>query len=406
MQSFRFFAVLFSAVLFLMPSCDLAEPEIGVPDPNRVPEVFFDDGDRLVQDQNTLAQFLTTAVQVISKSAAEQILGLSSTGCGTMTTMPDNITVIDFTDDLTEPNMPGCNLAQDLRVLGTLEFEIISTENNDLKIVQLRFTTFKVNGRDITLENQSAGAPRNITFEKVSGPETAYRLFNITMPLGQTVKVSNNANGIASTTDFCPFGFNFDNTPVPVFAKLRINNNGSTDLASLADLESKDYVLKIEKNNDPNFFPGNDDAPVKFWTAKYVKGSVTENYTIITGGEVDMNDNENIPGLSFDLDCGHFYDGILLLRRQANSGCYYKYRDYDFGYEEETGDVKGNSITCGNPAPAATGSGFACDDWVQVTSYSADSGNTPCNLAGNILAGNCAAINQNCAGVCTIEQCF
>ena len=406
-------AVLLLILFAVTPSCDLAEPEIGIPNPNQEREVFFDNATRVVQDQNTMTRFFSAVTQSLILNSAAQQTGVSVVPpCATTVITPGTsgnppVTTIAFGDDGTQVGNPGCNIGTDLRVFGTLNFTIIDVDsNNQPTVVQLSFLSFRVNGCDVTLENFSnPAAEKNIRFTKVSGTQTAYFLFNITLPLGESVRITNNNNGINSVTDFFPFGFDFiEGEPTPVFAKLRINNNANSDLQDFEDLQDKDYVFKLERNNDPNYIPGAPDAAIKFWRARYNNNGTEENYTLITGGAINTTDPEDIPGLSFNLGCGHFNDGILILRRQTPGGlCYYKYRDYDFGYEMQTGDVGGTSVVCGNPAPSDPP---ACDGWVQVTAYTGNSGMSPCNLAANIMNQNCGAINQNCAGVCTIEECF
>ncbi len=349
--------------------------------------VVFDDATRVVQDQDVISQLFVVSgyAQAIGAAQAQNQNFRMNCGTATFPTCPSGSTGcvdIDFDDCILLPS--------GLKLNGTLHFETFGTadpSDNSPANTLLKFSTFTINDRIITL-------PANtfIRFQDIADPVAGYDLFEV-FSSADEINVEHLLDG--GNTKYIPFKKATSTSPEPIHMKLRVEpsltvdyNSNTTPVDFLNDLLNKDFTMKLEKQ------PGSDgSAPTHLWQAITFNsvGAPTQELHLITEEANNSADPFDIKGLKFNLNCQHFTNGKLSMQKRASSGCYYNYRDYDFGYEE------GGSTEC------ADQTGKACDDFVLLTEYTGGSG---CNLNVFVPTGQCANIDNLCTPECRSVQCF
>lgn len=350
--------------------------------------VLFDAATRVAQDQDVLSQLFVVAGYAQAIASAQTQNQNFRMNCG-VATFPTNCpsgstgcVEIDFAD---------CFLiTSGLKLNGTLRFETYGTadpSDNSPANTLLKFSTFAINDRTISL-------PANtfIRFQDIADPVAGYDLFEV---FSSADEITIDHIEDSSTTKYIPFKKANESSPEPIHIKLRIEPSLTVDYDTntnpqdfLSDLLNKDFVMKLEKQ------PGSDGSePTHFWQAVTCNsvGVPTQQLHLITEASNNSSDPFDIKGLEFNLNCQHFTSGKLFMTKRSSSGCYYNYRDYDFGYEN------GGSTVC------AEQTGDACDDFVLLTEYT---GGSNCDLNVFVPTGQCANINNFCNPECRGVQCF
>jgi hypothetical protein len=354
----------------------------------QVEPVVFDDATKVVQDQDVISQLFVVAgyAQAIGAAQAQNQnfrmnCGIASfpTNCPTGST---GCVEIDFADCILLPS--------GLKLNGTLRFETFGTadpSDNSPANTLLRFSTFTINDRVISLPPSTF-----IRFQDIADPAAGYDFFEV-FSSADEITVDHLLDN--NTTKYIPFKKATENSPEPTHIQLRIEPSLTVDYTTntnpqdfLLDLLNKDFIMKLEKQ------PGSDGtAPTHLWQAITCNsmGESIQELHLITEGTNNSSAPFDIKGLKFNLNCQHFTNGKLFMRKRSSSGCYYNYRDYDFGYE------KGASTVC------ADQTGEACDDFVLLTEYT---GGNSCNLNDFIPTGQCSNIDNLCTPECRSVQCF
>ena len=374
--------LLLFALIFVAQGCkkDVVEPQVA--------PVTFDDATKVVQDQDIISQLFVVSGYAQAIGAAQAQNQNFRMNCGIAsfpTDCPSGST------GCVEIEFDNCTLLPSgLKLNGTLRFETFGTadpSDNSPANTLLKFSSFAINDRVITLPPNTF-----IRFQDIADPVAGYDLFEVFSSADEiTVDHIEDSN----TTKYIPFKKATTSSPEPIHIKLRIEPSLTVDYTTntnpqdfLNDLLSKDFIMKLEKQ------PGSDgSAPTHLWQAITYNsvGAPIQELHLITDETNNSSDPFDIKGLKFNLSCQHFTNGKLSMQKRASSGCYYNYRDYDFGYEN------GGSTVC------ADQTGNACDDFVLLTEYT---GGSSCNLNVFVPTGQCSNINNLCTPECRSVQCF
>lgn len=375
-------ALLLFALIIISQGCKKEEIEA------QVEPVVFDDATKVVQDQDVISQLFVVAGYAQAIAAAQAQNQNFRMSCGTAT-FPTNCPT--SSEGCVDINFADCTLlSSGLKLNGTLHFETFGTANpsdNSPANTLLKFSTFTINDRAISLPPNTF-----IRFQDIADPAAGYDFFEVFSSADEiTVEhlLDNN------TTKYIPFKKIDTDTLDPIHIQLRVEPSLTVDydtntnpLDFLNDLLNKDFIMKLEKQ------PGsNGTAPTHLWQAITCNsmGAPIQELHLITEEANNSSDPFDIKGLEFNLSCQHFTSGKLSMRKRAASGCYYNYRDYDFGYED------GGSTVC------AEQTGDACDDFVLLTEYT---GGSSCDLNFRISTGQCTNIDNLCTPECRSIQCF
>lgn len=375
-------ALLLFALILISQGCKKEEVQ------PQVEPVVFDDATKVVQDQDVISQLFVVAGYAQAIGAAQAQNQNFRMTCGTATFPTDcpsgstGCVEIDFADCILLPS--------GLKLNGTLRFETFGTSNpsdNSPANTLLKFSSFTINDRIISLPPNTF-----IRFQDIAAPTAGYDLFEV-FSSADEIEVQHLLDG--NTTKYIPFKKATSASPEPIHIKLRVEPSLNVVYSSttnpqdfLLDLLAKDFIMKLEKQ------PGSDgSAPAHLWQAITFNsvGAPIQELHLITAEDNNSTDPFDIKGLKFNLQCQHFTNGILSIEKRASAGCYYKYRDYDFGY------VSGAPVVC------AEQTGNVCDDFVLLTEYTGGSG---CNLNVFIPTGQCKNINDFCTPECRSIQCF
>ena len=351
--------------------------------------VVFDDATKVVQDQDVISQLFVVAGYAQAIGAAKAQNEDFRMTCGDASFPEDcpsgstGCVEISFINNCTL-------LPSGLKLNGTLRFETFGTadpSDNSPANTLLKFSTFTINDRIISLPPSTF-----IRFQDIADPLAGYDLFEV-FSSADVITVEHIED--SNTTEYIPFKREFPAAPEPIHLKLRVEPSLTVDYDTnmnpqdfLNDLLNKNFIMKIEKQ------PGSDGSfPTHLWQAITYNsvGAPIQELHLITEETNNSSDPFDIKGLKFNLSCQHFTNGILSLRKRASAGCYYNYRDYDFGYEN------GGATIC------AEQTGDACDDFVLLTEYT---GGSNCDLNVRISEGQCMNIDDFCTPECRAVQCF
>lgn len=365
-----------------------------------------DNSTSIIEAQRTFTQFLHMAatsnlitqanVTIPEGMDCMEVVEETTTINGEDVVTSKTITFINDGNQENNDGAIGCNFSTGCRVLGSIKFErTVRTENGqEIPYDKLNILgDFWLNGFNIKLIDETPDeqddSQKFVAFTSATVANNFNSIFNVFISPNTTVRLTGPAHEELGTNyiiNLIPFANTTPNSFTShgkLIFSLDFNGDGTidandliTNLTTFNELFSQTYTLKIETKSGqtPITIPQNFQK-TDYWQAIYDRGNTHGEYTFFTdGGATD--------GLKFSFDCEDFIDGKLVFNKlgsTADIGCFFRYKDYDFGYSE------GQSTDCETNQDSNT-----CDNWVLVKSYvESANANNPNECETLLNSGQC-----------------